>query len=626
METHPFTSLSGRFLVVAVALAPASWAVSPAASPPSEKVERTGRLEVLYIDDFDHGRAEQRYVLHDARTRRPVTLDVRGRMPQNATTDAFIRIRGKIKDQQILLNADDPGSVEVLAPASTVVSGDQKTVVMVANFSDLAVACPLQDIQDRMFSDLNDQSVDDLYRETSNGNINFSGAVTGPYTINYTSTSACDLSGWTSAVEAQARANGVDLSAYQRKVYVMPKTNGCGYSGIGTVGGTPSMSWIFRCDLPDVFAHELGHALGMHHSGTAEGQYADISDIMGYSGMGLRQINGPHQEQMGWRTGEPVVEITGSGVYEISPLEQPPEMAAGPQIIKVRKPDTNEYYYLSYRQPLGFDSLLPAAYLSGVAIHRYAGSTGGSILTTLINTLSDGASYSDITNGITVTQLSHSSIGTTIQVDVTAACMRNPPTVAISPSSQTAIPGATINYNIAVTNIDTAACPSSVWNISSQLPTGWTDARSLNALTLAAGATGALTWSVTSPTMASDGTYVPSLTFTDPAILNHSTSGSAGYSVAKPADTSPPTVPTGLTGVSSRRQIQLGWNTATDNFAVAGYRIVRDGKIVATTSMTSYTDTAVAVGMTYRYAVAAFDAAGNVSAQSNQVAVTVKRK
>jgi chitodextrinase len=55
---------------------------------------------------------------------------------------------------------------------------------------------------------------------------------------------------------------------------------------------------------------------------------------------------------------------------------------------------------------------------------------------------------------------------------------------------------------------------------------------------------------------------------------------------------------------------------------VAGYRVYRNGTLIATTSSTSYTDAYLARWTTYRYTVAAYDAAGNRSAQSAALSVT----
>jgi hypothetical protein len=89
-------------------------------------------------------------------------------------------------------------------------------------------------------------------------------------------------------------------------------------------------------------------------------------------------------------------------------------------------------------------------------------------------------------------------------------------------------------------------------------------------------------------------------------------------------DTTAPTVPTGLNAAATSTQVNLTWNASTDNVAVTGYTIYRDGTMLATVSGTtlSYSDTTVGGLITYSYTVDAFDAAGNHSAQSSAVQVT----
>jgi hypothetical protein len=92
-----------------------------------------------------------------------------------------------------------------------------------------------------------------------------------------------------------------------------------------------------------------------------------------------------------------------------------------------------------------------------------------------------------------------------------------------------------------------------------------------------------------------------------------------------PADTIPPTPPTGLTAaVPSGDQVNLGWVRSSDAVGVAGYALYRDGARIATLNpaQLSYTDRAVFPGTTHTYAVDAFDAAGNRSAQSTAAVVT----
>jgi hypothetical protein len=88
------------------------------------------------------------------------------------------------------------------------------------------------------------------------------------------------------------------------------------------------------------------------------------------------------------------------------------------------------------------------------------------------------------------------------------------------------------------------------------------------------------------------------------------------------ADTEAPSVPGGLEVSAGSNSATLKWKASSDNVAVAGYRILRDGKQVGTTSSTGYVDSGLESGHTYSYAVAAYDGAGNVSEPSSPVSVT----
>lgn len=101
--------------------------------------------------------------------------------------------------------------------------------------------------------------------------------------------------------------------------------------------------------------------------------------------------------------------------------------------------------------------------------------------------------------------------------------------------------------------------------------------------------------------------------------------GSSGGSAATiPApDATPPSVPAGLVvSVVSPTALNISWQPATDDVGVAGYRLYRDGIEISAPAGTQYQDTGLAPSTTYRYTVAAFDAAGNISARSAEVAMT----
>jgi YD repeat-containing protein len=88
------------------------------------------------------------------------------------------------------------------------------------------------------------------------------------------------------------------------------------------------------------------------------------------------------------------------------------------------------------------------------------------------------------------------------------------------------------------------------------------------------------------------------------------------------SESTAPSVPTGLSATAvSQTQINLSWSASTDTggSGLAGYKIYRGGTQVGTSATTSYSDSGLAAGTTYLYRVAAYDVAGNVSAQSSEV-------
>lgn len=88
-------------------------------------------------------------------------------------------------------------------------------------------------------------------------------------------------------------------------------------------------------------------------------------------------------------------------------------------------------------------------------------------------------------------------------------------------------------------------------------------------------------------------------------------------------DTEAPTAPTSLAASNiTENSVELNWNASTDNVGVDSYLVYQDGSQIASTASTNYSVTGLAAATTYNFTVKAMDAAGNVSAASNQVSVT----
>jgi hypothetical protein len=132
----------------------------------------------------------------------------------------------------------------------------------------------------------------------------------------------------------------------------------------------------------------------------------------------------------------------------------------------------------------------------------------------------------------------------------------------------------------------------------------------------------------------SDGSHTVTAVATD---TGGTPTTSAGVQIttnnAPAPDTQAPTAPTNVTGTSTPTQVQLTWTASSDNVAVTRYNVHRStttgftpsaANRVGQPATTSFSDPGLATG-DYYYRVTAEDAAGNVSAASPEVKVTVDK-
>jgi hypothetical protein len=106
---------------------------------------------------------------------------------------------------------------------------------------------------------------------------------------------------------------------------------------------------------------------------------------------------------------------------------------------------------------------------------------------------------------------------------------------------------------------------------------------------------------------------------------NVTTSGTVNIIV----DNSPPTTPGSFaaSGITTG-SVNLSWTASSDNNAVTGYRLTRNGTTIATLGSTtlSYSDTNLASSTAFTYTVVALDAAGNASTAATVSATTLTPK
>lgn len=412
-----------------------------------KKIQTQGKLTVVHVDDFKNQKSRYEYFFNESNK---ATTSTSYKLyfvkdPPKVFSGSEIRLEGVRLDQQVVLATGNAQSnqtgLRVIAAATLPPAlGEQKTTVLLVNFSDNPNAKPVtkEQIQDLVFSTANPKSVNNYYKENSFNKMYLTGDVFGWYTIEYTTCNWIDdVFRMANLVnEAFAKESGFPISnQYKRVLYVFSNPR-CfpNARAWGTIGGSPiSQAWLVWYGTIQqnisIYAHELGHNLGTHHANRwpcplgvytdcSEYEYGDKYDVMGQRFedplfVPIPHFNAPHKVSVGWLDEIGLMSVTQDGTYTIAPLEDSQPRL---KVIRFRKPDTNEYYFISYRQGIGFDqNSLDFEISNGASIHIWNEDSfrqtkylsNGIYSNNPDLALADGKVFYDQANQISVKQISH---------------------------------------------------------------------------------------------------------------------------------------------------------------------------------------------------------------------------
>lgn len=589
------------------------------AVPPQSVTEITGKVRHTHGDDF----ADDREVDQQNTIETP-SGPVRVVLPdgEELNPGAQARLRGHFDGSTFVVAAGGvaAGGIKQHADASTssteatVTATANKTVaVLMLNFSnDTSQPWTASTVRGVVFDNAN--SVNAYYQDTSNGQLTMSGDVFGWYTI-AADNSGCAYTTWGNQARTAAINAGVNLSAYQYVVYAFPYTSSCGWAGLAYLPGTNS--YINGSMNLRVVAHELGHNYTVHHASaescTSNGvrvtlsstctssEYGDPFTVMGSAS--TRMHHNWHRAQLGFTDAGQT--ITTSGDYQLVPADA----TTGARLLRIARSD-GTYYQLEFRQPTGifdnFSASDPA--VTGVTI-RIAPAPNVIVQSQLLDTtpqttsfndapLAVGQTFTDPFTGMQITTKSVSAAGAVVGVSFVPDGQA--PT---TPGSLTATPTSASSIALA-------------WSASTDNVgvTGYRIVRNGTTLTTTTGT------SFTDTGLQAATLYSYQVIARD-AAGNESSPASASATTST-ADTTPPSAPSNLKATVAKSGVTFTWTGSTDNTGVAGYRLRRNGVVVKTVTGTSTTDKPRGKG-TYTYTVVAYDAAGNTSAASNSVNVTI---
>ncbi|MFC3530803.1 Ig-like domain-containing protein [Vogesella facilis] len=576
------------------------------------KVEMEGELEVLHVHNADKT-SGYRYFLHTSKGR--VELKFKGKGPRQPS-GSKLRVNGSQSGNVLALDSSTSGSVQVLASPEPNTFGAQNTAVLLVNFQDNQTQPYTKDQANTVvFGEGNS-----FIKENSSQQTSISGSVFGWITMPIAQT--CDYMVIRDAALQAASNAGVNLSAYGRHVIVMPKNSTCSWAGLGTVGGAPSTAWMNGNLTRKPFTHEFGHNLGMWHSHSLEcgsttlgssctrSEYGDWFDTMG-GGEGVH-YNAFQKERLGWLNYgvSPAIATvqSGSATVMIEPYAASSNGTKAVKLLKSVNATTGQksWYYLEYRQAVNLDAPLVnrPGVTSGVLVHMATEGDGDSSdlldMTPASNSniayewndapLAVGKTYTDA-NGVSMTVLSADSTGAAVSVSttgqVTPSCVRANPTVTLTSSqSGSATPGSAANYTLSVTNTDGSACSGSTFNLASVVPSGWSGSLGAASLTLAAGASGSTTLTVTSATTASNGSYSINANASNVSQSGYQGTASASFSVQATTSSGGSTTTPNLAPVAVSDSAATRIGTAV-SIVVLGNDYDPEGKALTVTAVTT---------------------------------------
>ena len=423
-----------------------------------ERGEWSGTVSVVVEDDFEHGVSRTHTTLQaDGRT---LAIYFAGATPR-VESGAVLTVKGlRIGD---LVAAAESRIVGATGSIGCSTTGPQTFAFLLLNFASSQIPSNITASYLTSLVSGPGHSIDGYWREASGGLTSATADVYGPFNLGADFTDGLFMD-----VAIKAASSSVTFQKYNHVVFVLPH----GYPTYGGMAGPcQSLNYpatgTFQAGLISVhsdslapvdvgvclLAHEAGHNFGLQHASSesygsiplgpvgtvpVHDEYGDLFSTMGWCNGGIGHYAAQHKISLGWLGPSNYQTVTSSGSFALVPSESGTK---GLQALRVQRGANNDWLWLEYRQPIGYDSTFASYYpdlnqgLTGALIHfedpaEYPG------YTRLLNfsaptvpysfthaALPSGSSWSDPYSPltITVTGASASALSVTISYDTPCA-------------------------------------------------------------------------------------------------------------------------------------------------------------------------------------------------------------
>lgn len=500
-----------------------------------EQKTLTGQIEVLHIDDFSkHENSKFKYYLNTGGKR--LALYSAGELPA-LMSGSELSIKG-YQLGNVFVTGGGPAAVTVRQATKPDSVGKQRLLAILVTHPGAQQQVPTSaEMKTKIFSG----AFQDYFKEQSYNKVSFAGTVTDwismqAYELGYCYTgSSVQIGLDTPEIRDYLLQHTIDLSTYDRVVFVAADFLG-GCAGVGkwnvSFNGSSyrlSLGWVGYTDYSGhppllsgfdyVLAHEMGHELGVMHANAwdCDGpsliascrhqEYGNYFDVMG-QGAYSEHFNVFYKDMLGWLRPADKTVVTKTGTYTLAPLEA----TSGVRAVILRSPRFDvgvapKVAYLEYRQPIGFDRLLPAQ-SAGIFINYLTNGTWFSNAPWLINAnyatdsrhfwewqpaLMPGGSFSDSRYGIALGSVVLASTTATFTATITPpVCERHGVTVLLKDYvTDPVYPGQSGYWSFSLNNTDFPACKDSNLLVTASMSgsTGWVNTYPSEPFLLAPGLT-----------------------------------------------------------------------------------------------------------------------------------------